>query len=237
MNSVMANIHRQKKYDWTPLLSFGGGITRSTTSDGWHGSPYGAPESRTMGLRYKDPQAAVQSHQIAFRNDIYDTYDTQAGWTMDVKYDVSRLTSIWYRYRYVNGILQPFTNMPNLRVISLREHNTHFGHLDLFPCAKFSHLDTSTHWSTESYLGGSIDQITFHPNAPLKFVYISGCKIPTSVVDACLTQCYNHRNTPAPDGIQNTRQFQSQRVGWSPGLQYMVDELKNNYGWTGFGFY
>lgn len=136
----------------------------------------------------------------------------------------------------VDGILQPFSDMPELRVLSLREHNTNFGHLDLSGNPKFSHLDTSTHWSKESWSGGRIDSITFHPDAPLKLVYLSGCKIPTAVVDTCLTQCYIHRNTPAPDGIEQTNSFLSQRVGWSSSLQYMVDELKA-MGWGGFTFY
>ena len=237
MSSTVRNTFRLEKHKCVPLLSFGGGKTRDTTSDGWHGSPYGAPGSRTMGLQFTDPNGVVQAHQVAFRGDVYQTYDTQAGWKMGIKFDLSRLTSIWYRYRWVNGFLQPFSAMPNLRVLSIREHNTHFGHLDLSGNPKFSHLDVSTHFSTRSYLGGSISQITFHPDAPLKFVYLSDCVVPVSVVDACLTQCYNMRNVPAPDGIQQTNSFTSQRVKYSPGLQYMVDELKNNYGWVGFGSY
>ena len=239
MNIPGANTYRKELYkDWAPLLSFGSGISSDDRygHDGWLGFPYNAPKARTMGLRYKDPTGNVVAHKVAFRSS-YDTYDSQAGYTMAVKYDPAKLTTIWYRYRMVDGILLPFTELPELRVLSLREHVTHFGHLDLSPCAKFSHLDISTHWSKESFSGGSCDQITFHPDAPLKFVYLSGCVIPTSVVDACLTQCYNHRDTPAPEGIQDSRSFQSQRVSWSAGLQYMVDELKNNYGWGGFGFY
>ena len=236
MNTVMANIHRQKKYDWTPLLSFGGGLTQDKRDgyDGWFNS-YNVPDVRTMGLRYKDTNGIIKDYEVANRTS-YTSYDTQAGWTIDLKYDLAKLTGIYYKYRTVNSILQPFSSMPELRVMSLREHNTNFGHLDLSGNSKFSHLDVSTHWSTESWLGGSIDQITFHPDAPLKMVYISGCKIPTAVVDTCLTQCYNHRNIPAPDGVENTNSFLSQRVSWSPELQYMVDALKA-MGWSGFSFY
>jgi len=237
MNQGLINTHRQIKNKWTPLLSFGGGLSQSSRAgfDGWHDG-YGVPNMRTMGMRYKDSNNVIQSYKVAKRTS-YDSYDTKIGWTMELKYDLSKITGIFYRYRTVDGFLQPFSAMPQLRLISIREHNTHFGTLDLSQNSKFSHLDVSTHWATESYLGGSINQIIFHPDAPLKYVYLSGCVIPTSVVDACLTQCYIHRNTIAPDGIQQTNSFNSQRVGYSPSLQYMVDDLMTNYGWGGFGSY
>jgi hypothetical protein len=237
MNTVAKNIYRQEKHNWTPLLSFGGGISRSNryNYDGWHDG-FNVPRMRTMGMRFLDPNGVVQGHKVAKRN-AYDSFETNNNWTMHLKYDISKLTGIYYRYRSVNGFLQPFSAMPELRVISIREHKTDFGHLDLSGNPKFSHLDVSTHYSTESYLGGSINQITFHPDAPLKYVYLSGCKVTREVVDKCLIQCYNHRDTPAPDGIQQNNSFLSQRVSWSASLQYMVDELKNNYGWSGFAFY
>lgn len=230
--------HQDKKYNWVPLLSFGGGVSTANRIgfDGWLNTAYNVTRTRTLGLRYKNELAAIVAHKVANRSS-YDTFDSLVDYTMDIKYDPAKLTSIWYRYRRVNGVLQAFSDMPELRVFSIREHMTDFGFLDLSGNPKFSHLDVSTHFSTEPELGGSIDSISFHVDAPLKFVYLSGCVVPVSVVDACLTKCYDMRDIAAPDGIEETKKFQSQRVAYSPGLQYMVDELVNNYGWTGFGAY
>lgn len=265
MNTTEQNIYRLKKHDWTPLLKFGGGQSRAGQSAGWHNNnPYDNPNTRTLGVRYLDPSQVIQQYDVAFRGNYTNYSPTDNNWTMDVKYDVSRLSSIWYRYRYVNQIIPPLTSMPELAIISLRDHMVPFGDMDLSNCSKFTHLELSSHFSIEGDIingqraGGSANSITFHPNANLKFVYISGCDIPQSFVDACLIQCYNQRNNIATYGytipsssIPSTRidegydpawnrynnSFLSQRVSWSASLQYMVDELINDYGWTGFAFY
>lgn len=222
MNTAAQNIYRFEKHEWTPLLSFGSGRTR-TVSDGWHSYPYSCPFIRTMGVRYKDATGTVVNNQVAYRRDsTYVTYNTQAGYVCEIKHPPSAVIAIWYRYANVDQILVPMSQMPNLRILSFREHMINFGNLDLSAQSKFSHFEISK--------GGSITSVTFHPDAPLKFAYLDS-GYPVQVKDAVLTQAYNHRNTALDFAATNTKQLIGM-TGYSASLQYMVDDLVNNYGWS-----
>lgn len=222
MNISGVNILRKEIYpEWIPLLSFGAGRTR-TNADGLHYYPYNCPYIRTLGIRWKDNLGNVVKYDVGYRrNNTYNKYDTQAGYTFDIKFDPKKLTAIWYRYSNVNAILVDTSIMAELRLLSFREHMINFGNLDLSGSSKFSHLEISN--------GGSISTVTFHPDAPVKMCYLDG-GYPLAVKDACLTQAYNHRNNPLDfDPGYSNRLIGI--LGFSADLQYMADELIN-MGWS-----
>ncbi len=216
------NILKKEIYpNWIPLLSFGAGRTR-TTSDGLHYYPYNCPYVRTLGIRWKNDLGEVVKNDVGYRrNNTYNKYNTQGGYTFEIKFDPTKLTAIWYRYSNVDAILVDTSIMEKLRLLSFREHMINFGDLDLSSSSKFSHLEISS--------GGSITSVTFHPDAPLKMCYLDS-GYPQAVKDACLTQAYNNRNT-ALDFASTLTNNLINISGYSAGLQYMADELIN-LGWS-----
>lgn len=222
MNITGVNILKKEIYpQWIPLLSFGAGRTR-TNADGLHYYPYSCPYIRTLGIRWKDNLGNVVKHDVGYRrNNTYNKYNTQGGYTFDIKFDPKKLTAIWYRYSNVDAILVDTAIMEDLRLLSFREHMINFGDLNLSNSPKFSHLEISS--------GGSINSVTFHADAPLKMCYLDG-GYPVAVKDACLTQAYNHRNTDL-DFVSSFKKSLGGISGHSAELQYMADEL-TALGWS-----
>lgn len=176
------SIFKIQKYQWTPLLRFGGARTRIDASEGFHSYPLSSPRLRTMGARIKDSNGVIKDSKVA-HVDTYTTFDNQAGDVVEIKYDVTKLTSLWYRYCNVSEILFDLNTAPLLEVLSFREHMIAFGALDISGLANLRKFEISS--------GGSIDSVTFHPSAPIDYFYLDGCTMPQSVVDECIKHAYN----------------------------------------------
>lgn len=227
MTNQEENIYRLEKYKWVDFLSFAGTRTRGTAT-GWHYEPYAISGLRTLGVRWLDASRDVGGNDIAYRGtvngSVYADYNTFAGYVCQIKFDPSKLVAIWYRYARIDAILVPFTEMPMLKVLSMRGNSVSLGNCDLSNCPNFSHFEISS--ADGEY--NSISSVTFHPDAPLKFAYLDS-SFPQQVKDACLTQAYNHRNVSVQTNYGDRLIGIS---GYSASLQYMVDELVNNYGWA-----
>lgn len=181
MNKLTISVYRQPKHDWTPLLRFGNGRTR-TSSDGWHSYPYNTPRLRTMGARLKNSVGTILENKV-FHTGVYGWFNNQTGDILEIKYDPTKITSLWYRYSNVSEILFDLNTATNLEVISLREHMVNFGNLQIPNLSKLRKFDISK--------GGSIDDVSFHPNALIDLFYLGGTLTATPAIDSIILHAFN----------------------------------------------
>jgi hypothetical protein len=182
MKELSISIYRQPKYDWQPLVKFGGTRYR-TSDDGWHSYPLQSPRLRTMGGRLKDSTGTIKEYKV-FHTGTYSWFNSQENDIVEVKYDLTKLTSLWYRYSYVSEILFDLNTAPEIEVLSFREHGINFGNLNIDNLYKLRKFEISRGWT------GGITDVSFHPDAPIDYFYLDETPTGQAAIDSIILHAY-----------------------------------------------